>query len=236
MKGLLVRIAADQSEGGGFWNGPVDGSTGEYVYVPIPDDGPFHPGMATPYSTVAAHLGGRWPVLPPRLAGADMHLDPDFSHLTYGDQGQRAVQIKGKLVPGDFIVFYAGLRDIHSRTQLVYAIIGLLVIDAIVPAATVPASRWHENAHTRRSRPYSGNDIVVRGKPEVSGRCERAIPIGHFHDRAYRVLPNLLADWGELSVLNGYLQRSAHLPEFLDASRFYTWFQCQGVGLVAHNN
>ena len=77
---------------------------------------------------------------------------------------------------------------------------------------------------------------MVRGKPEVSGRCERAIPIGHFHDRAYRVLPNLLADWGELSVLNGYLQRSAHLPEFLDASRFYTWFQSQGVGLVAHNN
>ena len=236
MKGLLVRVAADQSEGGGFWNGPVDGSTGEYVYVPIPDDGPFHPGLATPYSTVATHLGGRWPSLPLYLAGAYMHLDPDFSQLSYGDQGQRALQITGKLGSGDLIAFYAGLRDIQPRAQLVYAIIGLLVIDAVVPATTVPACRWHENAHTRRSAPYSGTDIVVRGTPGISGRCERAIPIGHFQNRAYRVVPDLLETWGGLSVRNGYLQRSARLPEFLNAARFYSWFRRQGVGLVARNN
>jgi hypothetical protein len=40
---------------------------------------------------------------------AGLVLDPDFEHLTYGDQGQRAAQIKQKLGPGDLLVFYAGL-------------------------------------------------------------------------------------------------------------------------------
>ena len=165
-----------------------------------------------------------------------MHLDPDYSHLTYGDQGQRAVQIMGKVGAGDLLVFYAGLRDVHPNPRLVYALIGLFVIDTVVPAATVPPALWHENAHTRRCTPFSGHDIVVRAKREVSGRCERAIPIGHFASRAYRVLPHILTAWGGLSVRNGYLQRSARLPEFLDAAKFYAWFLAQGVPLVARNN
>src|ERR1035441_4607537 len=31
---------------------------------PIPDDGPFHPGVAKPYSALAAHLGDKWPSSP----------------------------------------------------------------------------------------------------------------------------------------------------------------------------
>src|ERR1700691_2249556 len=100
MKVLLVRVGADQSNGGGYWNGPVDSSSGEFVYVPIPDDGPFHPGHAKPYSALAAHLGGKWPSLPLHLARLDTHLDPDFAHLTYGDQGERAKQISTKLGNG----------------------------------------------------------------------------------------------------------------------------------------
>lgn len=235
MKALLVRVGADQSEWGGWWNGPVDSATGEFVYVSIPDDGPFHPGLATPYSLVAAHLGARWPSLPAHLAPRDMHLDPDFFHLSYGDQGQRAVQVMAKVGAGDLLVFYAGLRDVHPNPRLVYAIIGLLFVDAIVPASAVPTHRLHENAHTRRCTPYSGHDIVVRAKPGVSGRCERAIPVGHFASGAYRVLPAVLTAWGGLSVRNGYLQRSARLPEFLDAAKFYAWFLAQGVPLVARN-
>ena len=64
MKALLVRVGADQSDGGGYWNGPVDSRSGEFVYVPIPDDGPFHPGLAKPYSALAAHLGDKWPLSP----------------------------------------------------------------------------------------------------------------------------------------------------------------------------
>ena len=49
MKGLLVRVAADTTEVGGGWNGPVDSKTGEFVYVPIRDSGPFHPGPFHPF-------------------------------------------------------------------------------------------------------------------------------------------------------------------------------------------
>lgn len=236
MKGLMVRVGADQSEWGGWWNGPVDSRTREFVYVPIPDDGPFHPGLATPYRMVAAHLTGKWPGLPAHRTGLDMHLDPDFGWLTYGDQGSRAFQINANVGPGDFLVFYAGLRDVHPSPRLIYAIIGLFVIDGIDPAAGVPMSRWQENAHTRRSAPYSTGDIVVRAKPGVSGRLERCIPIGDWRNRAYRVaLPELDA-WGGLSVKDGYLQRSARLPKFKDADRFYRWFLAQGIPLIQRNN
>jgi hypothetical protein len=217
MKALLIRVGADQSEGGGYWDGPFDQTNGEFIYVPIPDDEEFHQGLAIPYFTV-------------------MHLDPDFSFLSYGNQGQRAIQISRKLARGDLIVFYAGLKDIRPKPQLVYAIIGLLVVDSITPSSEVASALRHENAHTRRVTTFPGKDIVVRSKPGLSGRCTRAIPVGYYADRAYRVLPSLLKDWRGLSVKDGYLQRSARLPEFLDADRFYAWFLAQNVELVARNN
>lgn len=231
-----MRVGADQSQLGGYWNGPVDSSTGEFVYVPIPDNGPFHPGLATPYSLVALHLDGKWPSLPGHLAGGYMHLDPDFSWLTYGDQGQRAVQINTKVGQGDLLVFYAGLRDVHPNPQLVYAIIGLFVIDPPVPASSVPAARWQENAHTRRSVPYSPFEIVVRARPEISGRLDRCLPIGGYRNRAYRVWEDLLSAWGGLTVKDGYIQRSARLPEFCNAAQFYRWFLAQNVVLLPRNN
>jgi hypothetical protein len=54
MKALLVRVGADQSDGGGNWNGPIDGASNEFAYVPIPETGSLHPGMACPYSLVSA--------------------------------------------------------------------------------------------------------------------------------------------------------------------------------------
>ncbi len=235
MKGLLVRVAADQSEGGGHWNGPADSGTGQFVYVAIPESSPRHPSLNKPYSALGLPLASFGVTLPPHLSAQDMHLDPDFDHLTYGDQGERAKQIRTKVGPGDLLVFYAGMRDLQPRPGLVYALIGLYVVEDIIPALTVPVARRHENAHTRRV--FAGaSDIVVRARREVSGRLERCIPIGDYRERAYRVWPKLLSAWGGLSVNNGYLQRSARLPEFLQADRFYDWFKAQKVALVPRNN
>ena len=66
-----------------------------------------------------------------------MHLDPDFDYLTYGDQGERAKQLRANLGAGDLLVFYASLTDIHAKT-LVYAIIGLYVIENIMLATGLP--------------------------------------------------------------------------------------------------
>jgi hypothetical protein len=165
-----------------------------------------------------------------------MHLDPDFDHLTYGDQGERAKQICSKLGPGDLLVFYAGLQSVARAVGLVYALIGLYVIEDITPALSVPITRRHQNAHTRRVLPATASDILVRARKGVSGRLERCIPIGDFRSRAYRVWPHLLRTWGGLTVKNGYLQRSARLPEFRNAGKFHDWFTAQKPTLVARNN
>jgi hypothetical protein len=165
-----------------------------------------------------------------------MHLDPDFEHLTYGDQGERGKQLLAKVGAGDLLVFYAGLRDVLRPKRLVYAIVGLFVVDEIVHARDVAPDRWAENAHTRRELKPDAGDVVVRARPSESGRLERCIPIGDFRERAYRVWPHLQEEWGGLGVRDGYLQRSARLPEFVDAQRFHDWFRVQHVGLIQRNN
>ena len=187
MKGLLVRVGADQSEGGGWWNAPVDSMTGSFAYVPIPETKPVRQGYFKPYSLVASAVHSLGSKLPAALSSANMHLDPDFSHLTYGDQGERAKQIRSKLDKGDLLIFYAGLRDINPASRLIYAIIGVYLIAEVVVAAGIPRTRWGENAHTRRILASGANDIVVRAQPEISGRLQRCIPIGDFRNSAYRV-------------------------------------------------
>jgi putative DNA base modification enzyme with NMAD domain len=239
MDGLLVRVAVDQSGNGGGWNGPVNSDTNDFVYVPIREQYCAHPGLNNPYSDALLHealakLNSR---LPSRFSGTDTHLDPDFGYLTYGDSDSRAHQIRSKLNSGDLFAFYSGLRDLKQPNgQLVYALIGLYVIDAIFVSAAIPSAQWHENAHTRR-RPIVGKyQIVVRARPGVSGRLTKCIPIGSYRERAYRVYPHLLSRWGGLSVKNGYIQRSARLPKFNNAIQFYDWFQALNVPLISVNN
>jgi hypothetical protein len=207
MRGLLVRVGADQSEGGGSWNGPVDVTSGNFAYVAIPEDYRIHANLDRPFNLVAPTLQTLNVALPQRLAPQRVHLDPDFAYLTYGDQGQRAVQISLKLARGDLLVFYAGLADIHRNRRLVYAIIGLYVIDDLILASTVPKSRWDENAHTRRRLAHGSLDIVVRAQPGISGRLASCLHIGSYRPSVfkpegrpcYRVDPAILAAWGGLS-------------------------------------
>jgi len=233
MKALLVRVGADTSCGN--WNGLADSRTDEFVYVPIPESQENHSQLVRYYNELDSPVKKFGCQLPAWLEKERMHLDPGFSTLTYGDQGQRAFQISTKLSAGDLIVFYASLRDIRQET-LIYGLIGLLVMEKIEKAKDVPFNRWSLNAHTRRVLPQGSTDIVVFGQQKLSGRFSRCLSIGSFRERAYRVFPELLDAWGGLTVRNGYLQRSARLPEFLDAKRFYSWFLKQKVELLNCNN
>jgi hypothetical protein len=240
MNALLVRVGIDLTAGG--WNGPVDSKTGNFVYVPIPETEGNRPGYQKPFNGVSPALHRVGLLLPNHLRLENMHLDPDFDHLTYGDQGERAKQIE-KLSKGDLLVFYAGLRD-FQLPRLVYAIIGLYEIESITKAFAVPTNEWDKNAHTRRFVSQMHTDIVVRAKPEVSGRLERCLPIGSYRKPAgapdkresYRVDPALLTAWGGFDVADGFLQRSARLPKFNDAKRFYGWLKAQNVALLPRNN
>ena len=192
--------------------------------------------MEKPYNILSSVLARFRVTLPPHLRLQHMHLDPDFMHLTYGDQGERAKQLRTNLHANDTIAFYAGLADVHGAAELVYAIIGLFVVQDFVLAAEIPAHDRDTNAHSRRVLPPGAQDLIVRGRSGVSGRLKRCLPIGEYRDRAYRVRPDLLDEWGRLSVRDGYLQRSARLPRFLEPLRFLRWMERQQPVLIQANN
>jgi hypothetical protein len=233
MKGLLVRVGADSSSGS--WNGPIDTVSRKFAYVAIPESSPVHPGLEKPYAALTPVLTQFGVEVPPHLRARHMHLDPDFERLTYGDQGERAKQLQSNLGEGDLVVFYAGLAD-QRAAQLVYGLIGLFVVARIVPAVDIPAEDRDLNAHSRRILRRDAKDLIICARQSMSGRFDRCLPIGEFRDRAYRVNRDILEAWGGLSVKDGYIQRSARLPRFLDPPRFLRWLEGQGANLVATNN
>ncbi|HUV65658.1 MAG TPA: hypothetical protein VMW24_17310 [Sedimentisphaerales bacterium] len=244
MKAILVRVGVDQAYG--HWNAPAEPNYGRFLYVPIPESRSQHSECKSSYKQLLpsleqfaeeyyldlfSDLG-----FPKGIKNRATHLDPDFENLTYGDDGdKRGSQIRS-MSRGDLVVFYAGLRPLCSaQSQLVYALIGLFKIDEIVMAKDVPREEWDENAHTRRD-PCDSSDIVVRALPGHSGRLARCLAIGEFRDRAYRVRHEILDAWGGLSVKDGFIQRSARPPFFLNPDKFYGWFQRQNVPLIQENN
>jgi hypothetical protein len=218
----------------------VNVMTGSFVFVPIPD-GPKKVctlGHAKRYDEVKRPLAEFALVnnltnlrLPDELLDCNMHLDPDFEDLTYGDNGNRRGAGVASLSRGDILVFYGSLRSIAPPHELIYGLVGLYVIDEVIRAVDVPKARRDENAHTRWTV-VSENDVVVRARAGESGRFDRCIPIGSWRDNAYRLRPEIEYAWGGLSVKNGYIQRSAVPPEFNDVERFLNWFQHQRVNLL----
>lgn len=233
MKGLLVRVGIDSTDGN--WNAPMRLESGEFAYLTITETKQLRSGFGRRYDEFAPVVASFGEMIPDALLGQPTHLDPDFDRLTYGDQGQRGKRIASFLNTGDLLAFFAALRPTDGPSRpLIYALIGLYVIEEIVAARSVPKSRWAENAHTRRVP--AGDEIVVRAKPGVSGRLRRCIPIGEFRDRVYRVRNDLLDQWGGLDIKDGYIQRSVRLPAFNDAARFYRWFLAQKPELFQRNN
>jgi len=251
MFGLLVRVGIDQTYG--KWNAPVDPESKEFVYVPIPESRKkFMPGMKLIYRDIVFpaldkfcrkhKLDLRSLKFPLKRWKDVMHLDPDFDHLTYGDTNRKRHR-RGKKIEcywrkhdSGFIAFFASLEPIKPcKHKLIYALIGFYEIEEVLKAKDVPKARARENAHTRRAN-YEKTDVIVRAKKMVSGRLEKCIPIGEFRDGSYRVRRDLLKEWGKLSVKNGYIQRSAVLPEFNDPEKFYKWFRQQKVHLLKMNN
>ncbi len=244
MNALLVRIGADQEYG--HWNAPVD-AEGHFVYVPIPEKPgtTFHVGLEHRYDEILpaltqfcrnneCNLGDIR--FPEALLECSMHLDPDFECLTYGDEGGRRGAKMVNMAEGDLLIFYGGLRPTYScEHKLIYALLGMYVVDVVTPVASVPREQWHENAHVRKTT-RGETDIVVRAKLGLSGRFERCIPIGERRTGAYRVRQEILDAWGGMSVKNGFIQRSAVPPTLTASGRFLDWLEKQNVTLITRNN
>jgi hypothetical protein len=238
MRAILVRAGVDKDSG--QWNAPVDTRTGEFVYVPIPETKPVRAGLQKPYATLVPILAKFGKSLPSHLLYSNMHLDPDFAHLTYGDYGdtgQRGKELSETLEFGDVVVFYASFRDVaHPEARLVYALIGMLTVRDIPPARDIHQAEWDTNAHSRRVLSRHALDIVIRGQLGNSGRFDRCVPIGEFRNKAYRVRKDILNEWGGLSIKDGYLQRSIHPPRLCEPKRFMRWLTRQKISLVQANN
>jgi hypothetical protein len=234
MRGVLVRVGIDQAFGA--WNAPVDPQTGEFAYVPIPE-GAQRRGLETWYSDIQPALS-RFPgvTLPAALASKATHLDPDFTNLTYGDNGIRRGRGLADFGNGDVVAFFAGLRPVRPwRDPLLYALIGVYRVREVVRLETVPSKLWKHNAHTRRVE-HRGTDVIVRADASLSGRLRRCIPIGEWRNRAYRIRQDVLEAWGGLSSRDGYVQRSAVPPRLLDPQRFLFWLHHQKPEFIAENN
>ena len=238
MKSILIRVRADHSFG--KWNAPCNPDNNDYVYVPIPQESENQNGLEKYYSDLVVPALSEFSLrnqcevnLPDHLLDQRMHLDPDFNHLSYGDTNNRGKRLLD-FGENDVVIFYSGMRSIHNAPYLVYALIGMYVVDSVVRVSEVDVDRHDENAHTRYSE-LNPSDIIVRGKQNLSGRFEKYIPVGEFRNNSYRVKNDILEAWGDLTVNDGWIQRSAVPPLFKKPEKFLDWLEQQSPRLVASN-
>ncbi len=238
-RGILLRVGIDSQSG--EWNAPCC-NDGRFCYVPIPygrnsERGPAFDHYYSEFKPYVEHMGVEWPS---PLSGT-CHLDPDFVHLTHGDQGARGMRIREFISAGDFIVFWSGLRSVHTK-EIRCFIIGFYTVSCVVNASEVGSLDAHRNAHTRDNLAADCEDVVVFANPEKSGRLWKHIPIGRSRNGHQRVDRELLTAWGDLQTKDGkkwkdgYIQRSAAPPIFRNSAKFLKWFWAQKPKLVHANN
>jgi len=247
MKGVLLRVGCDSTLKGGNWNAPIEMQSLQYAYVPIPahEDSYQHMGDCPTYASFSTVVE-RFRVSLPRhlVPNAKVHLDPDFKSLTFGEPyhdnlGRLSTrgQILNQLGIGDFITFFAAFRPVgHNYSfPLAYCLFGILHIQLKTIVKGLSLEKRVRCAHGRRIG--AENDLVIWGDPWGSGRFQKAIPIGEYKDRAYRVRQELLEEWGGLTVARGYLQRSARPPFFKAPEKFLNWLSTQeGSSSLIHSN
>lgn len=109
MNALLVRVGADRSASGGSWNGPVDGDSGDFAYVAIPETSPVHSGTEKPYNSLTSVLARFRVTLPPYLQAL---AEPGFS-----SRRRKAARVeKGSCI--DTFPGCAGAREETDREHL----------------------------------------------------------------------------------------------------------------------
>lgn len=239
-KGLLMRVGIDQTYG--EYNAPINPSTNDYIYMPIPQDNAnFLSGMETTYEKLLPHFQS-WChknnaiiEFPEKLNKKTCHLDPDFDFSTYGDQATgRGVRV-GNLNEGDFIAFFASFKPTKKCDhKLIYALYGIMVVDKVLRIADIPKNEFHKNAHTR-IEDMTNNHLVVFANPSLSGRFSSAIPIGEYRSGSYRVTKEILDIWGDIGVKDGFIQRSVCPPWFTKPEKFIKWLNSQQVKLINSN-
>jgi hypothetical protein len=239
-KGLLIRVGIDQTYGN--YNAPLNPRTNDYMYLPIPQgkdtfilDLETTYAAALPYFETWCQTNNTKIKFPEHLENETCHLDPDFDYLTYGDQATGRGLRVGDLKKGDFIAFFASFKPITPcEHNLIYALYGIMVVDNVLKVSDIPKNKFHMNAHTRVND-RNPEHWVVFANPSLSGRFNRAIPIGEFRNGSYRVKQEILDVWGDIGVKDGFIQRSVCPPWFIKPEQFLKWIENQKITLINSN-
>ena len=234
MRGLLVRVGVVRPAVHGMprWTCP----RANLCTCPIPESRPLPPwdGVQN-YDKLVPPPGARGYNATGDLEGKSSHLIRILSfsptETKAPAQGGYGRCLGKAQVSSPFTPRPEGRKN---QRELMNALIGLYHVAKVLEVKAFPRSRWHQNAHTRRTR--SNGDVVVLAEKGRSGRFARCIVIGRYRDRAHRVDRPVLNAWGGLAVRDGYIQRSARLPEFVKPARFLGWLEAQNPQLIAANN
>ena len=200
---LLLRVGMDLGFGG---LGPLF-PDGTFEYVPIPDDPDRVSERSLFFLDIPARSGGSVArFVPRRHRESSAHYDPEFDTFTYGDPTRNKRAQLLRLVKGDMLVFYAGLRPPEETQGSKLYIIGYLTIlhaHAITTLSPWPPPEHRQlwgNAHLRGDK--GDNDlVVVQGYPATSRLLVRAVPLS---DEQQNILP----DMTELLGLSGSVKRA----------------------------
>jgi hypothetical protein len=186
MRALAINVGANTNEPG--FRGPVF-PDGRFEYVPIPETEPTRQSVPT-YGDLAPHLDVE---IPEAVRDRPVHLDPEFAEYprceryTYGDpHGVKAGPVS-ELSTGDYLLFYATLRqegdpaDWQSPEWGAYLVGGFrLARDALtgeeyVDLPDAERAPFANNAHVKRD-PFDAR-VVVLGDRDGSGLYDRAVPL-----------------------------------------------------------
>jgi Nucleotide modification associated domain 3 len=128
LKMALLRVGIDSGSGG--MDGPIF-ADGRFEFVSIPDSTGLD--ERTYGNQIARSTGQSLSAFFPlsrqaAMRSQSMHVDPEFTSFTYGDPTAPKAGLR-RLVAGDLLVFYAGLRGYDCDALPGLFIVGYFEID-----------------------------------------------------------------------------------------------------------
>ena len=227
----MLRIGIDKGSGGCL--APIF-KNGSFEYIPIPER------CATWEDRTYAHLSGSnnrslADYLPTRLRNSIAHIDPEFETFTYGDPTRNKRRQLAKLVPGDLLIFYAGLESRDGIDMPRLFIVGYFAVKQVYDFNKMPElehapvlQKLHNNAHTKRKY-FDKGLVIIEGNPKNSKRLSKALPLG---DARGYILPDLV----HVTGYEGSLVRA--IGHWIDAEHAHgvkNWLNT-GVSVLVEEN
>jgi hypothetical protein len=171
LKIAMLRVGIDSGSGG--MDGPLF-ADGRFEFVPIPDSTGLD--ERTYGNQVAHSTGGPLSAFfPPARQAAmhskSMHVDPEFTSFTYGDPTPPKAGLR-RLVAGDLLVFYAGLRGYDCGIASGLYLVGYFEVDFAGLARDLTEEQVQAcsgNFHVRHETIFIGQRdrlVLVKGRAD----------------------------------------------------------------------